>query len=147
MWKQTALVISMRVSLGFVRSQEKPPAEFKIPPEEASRKNPLATNPNAIAEGKKRYATECSVCHGTEGDGKGDVVDELKLKLRDWRDPTALKDFTDGQMFYIINKGKGAMPGEDDRAKPEQIWQMVIYIRSLAKSAPQAKPTDVKPPA
>ena len=147
MWKQTALTISMLVSLGAAQPQEKPPAEFKIPPEEASRKNPLATNPNAIAEGKKRYATECSVCHGTEGDGKGDVVDELKLKLRDWRDPTALKDFTDGQLFYIITKGKGAMPGESDRAKPEQIWQMVIYVRSFARSEPQRKPTDVKPPA
>jgi mono/diheme cytochrome c family protein len=148
MWKESAIAISMLVSLGLAgRSQEKPPTEFKIPPEEASRKNPLASSPTAIAEGKRRYGTECAVCHGTDGDGKGDVVEELKLKLRDWRDPTALKDLTDGEMFYIINKGKGAMPGEGDRAKPEQIWQMVIYLRSLAKSEPPAKPTDVKPPA
>jgi mono/diheme cytochrome c family protein len=147
MWKQTALVISLLLSLGLAQPQEKPPAKVKIPPEEASRKNPLATSPNAIAEGKRRYGVECAVCHGTEGDGKGDVVNELKLKLRDWRDPTALKDFTDGEIFYIINKGEGAMPGEGDRAKPEQIWQMVIYLRSLASSEPQGKPADVRPPA
>ena len=97
-------------------------------------------------EGAAIYAEKCAVCHGTEGDGKGDVVNELKLKLRDWRDPTALKDFTDGELFCTITKGKGAMPGEGDRAKPEQIWQMVIYLRSLAKSEPQGKP-DAKLPA
>jgi mono/diheme cytochrome c family protein len=148
MWKEAAaIVISMVVSLGLAgRAQEKPSTEFKIPPEEASRKNPIANSPGAIAEGKKRYGSECAVCHGAEGDGKGDVVAELKLKLRDWRDPAALKDFTDGELFYTITKGKGAMPGEGDRAKPEQIWQMVIYLRSLAKSEPQGKP-DAKPPA
>ena len=147
MWKETALVSAL-VCLGFVSTpqdskkadQEKAPAEFRVPPEEASRKNPLKTSPNAIAEGKRRYGFECAACHGKEGDGKGDLVEEMKLKLRDWRDPAALKDFTDGEIFYIINKGKGLMTGEEGRVKPEQIWQMVIYLRSLSRNQPQANP-------
>jgi cytochrome c553 len=118
MWKETTLVSAL-VCLGFVSSpkdskkpdQEKVPTEFRVPPEDASRKNPLTTSPNAIAEGKRRYGFECAACHGKEGDGKGDLVEEMKLKLRDWRDPAALKDFTDGELFYIINKGKGVMTG------------------------------------
>jgi mono/diheme cytochrome c family protein len=120
--------------------QEKAPAEFRIPPEDASRKNPLTTSPNAIAEGKRRYGFECAACHGQEGDGEGDLVEQMKVKLRDWRDPAALKDFKDGEIFYIINKGKGLMTGEEGRMKPEQIWQMVIYLRSLSKNQPQANP-------
>jgi mono/diheme cytochrome c family protein len=153
MWKETTLVSAL-VCLGFVSSpkdskkpdQEKVPTEFRVPPEDASRKNPLTTSPNAIAEGKRRYGFECAACHGKEGDGKGDLVEEMKLKLRDWRDPAALKDFTDGELFYIINKGKGVMTGAEGRANPEQIWQMVIYLRSLAKNQPQAKPKEDKPP-
>jgi hypothetical protein len=65
----------------------------------------------------------------------------MKVKLRDWRDPAALKDFTDGEIFYIVNKGAGEMSGEEGRLKPEQIWPTVNYIRSLGKneSSPKLK--------
>src|SRR5579862_7384299 len=153
MWKEATL-LSVLVCLGFTswpqeigKAQDKAPSEFKVPPEEASRKNPVPSNSNTIADGKRRYDTECAVCHGQAGDGKGDVVEELKLKLRDWRDPTALANISDGEIFYIINKSKGAMPGEEGRSKPEQIWSMVIYLRSFSKSAPQTKTAESKPPA
>ena len=146
MWKEPALAIAALLTFGLNgRPQEKSPSDFKIPPEEASRKNPVATTASAMVVGKKRYGLDCAVCHGIKGDGKGDVVDELKLKLRDWRDPASLKDFTDGDLFYIITKGNGAMPGEVERAKPDEIWQTVIYIRSLGQSEPSAKPKDTKP--
>jgi mono/diheme cytochrome c family protein len=46
----------------------------------------------------------------------------------------ALKGRTDGELFYIIRNGKGEdMPPEGDRAKDEDIWNMVNYVRSLAK--------------
>ena len=140
MWKEAALVVSSLVCLGSsgVKAQDKP-LDFKVPAEDATRKNPIAVTADAIAEGKKRYALDCAVCHGTDGDGKGDVVDVLKLKLRDWRDSDSLKDFSDGEMFYIISKGKDPMPSEADRVKPEQIWQIVIYIRSLSKTGAPAK--------
>jgi mono/diheme cytochrome c family protein len=40
---------------------------------------------------------------------------------------------SDGEIFYIIKNGKGQMSGEGDRAKPDDIWNLVIYVRSLAK--------------
>jgi mono/diheme cytochrome c family protein len=145
MWKEAALLVSSLVCVSSgVKAQDKP-SDFKVPAEDASRKNPVAVGAEAIAQGKQRYAIDCAVCHGTGGDGKGDVVDVLKLKLPDWHDPNALKDFSDGELFYIISKGKDPMPGETDRVKPELIWQMVIYIRSLSKTAPP--PKDAKPTA
>ena len=67
-----------------------------------------------------------------------------ELTLKDYRDAAALKDMTDGEIFYIIQKGKGDMTGEGDRQKPEGIWNMVNYIRSLSKKGPataKAKPS------
>jgi mono/diheme cytochrome c family protein len=152
MWKKATLICAF-VCLAVVSKaqdnkktdQENGPAKFKIPPEDASRKNPVASNPSSIAEGKRFYGFDCAACHGNEGDGKGDLVESMKLKLRDWRDPAALKDFTDGEIFYIVNKGTGQMSGEGGRVKPEQIWQMVNYIRSLAKNESPSKTTDEKP--
>lgn len=146
MWKEATLIFVL-VCLGSGLKAQDKPSDFKVPAEDASRKNPISASAGAIAEGKKRYGIDCAVCHGTEGDGKGDVVDVLKLTLEDWHGPAALKDFTDGELFYIISKGKDPMPGEGDRVKPEQIWQMVIYLRSLSKTAPSTKTAVSKPPA
>jgi mono/diheme cytochrome c family protein len=79
------------------------------------------------------YGYDCAMCHGANGNGKGDVVADLKLTLKDYTDPAALKDLSDGELFYIIKNGKGQMPPEGDRAKPEDLWNMVILVRSFAK--------------
>jgi mono/diheme cytochrome c family protein len=110
-----------------------PAVEFKIPPEEAKRPNPVKATPASIASGKHTFTTQCAMCHGATGDGKGDLVADMKLTLRDYRDPESLKDMTDGELFYILSKGKGDMPGEEDRMKPEQRWDLINFIRSLAK--------------
>ncbi|HEV3254302.1 MAG TPA: cytochrome c [Candidatus Acidoferrales bacterium] len=110
-----------------------PAPEFKIPPEEAKRANPVKPTAASIATGKHVYTTQCAMCHGANGDGKGDLAADMKLTLRDYRDPASLKDMTDGELFYILTKGKGDMPGEEDRMKPEQRWDLINYIRSLAK--------------
>ncbi len=152
MWKEVA-VVSTLVFLGVAWSpqenkksaQEPPPPEFKIPPEEAQRQNPVKPTPSSIAVGKRLYGFDCAMCHGKEGDGKGDLAEPMGLKLRDYRDPAALKDMTDGQLFYILSKGKGKMPGNEDRMKPEQRWHIISYIRSLAKKQSPAKPKEAKP--
>jgi len=109
-----------------------PPAEYKIPPEAANRSNPVKPGPESLARGKKIYAYDCAVCHGKDGDGKGDMTDMKGIP--DFTDPATLKDRSDGELFYIIQKGKGEMPPEGDRAKAEDIWNLVNYVRSFAKS-------------
>jgi mono/diheme cytochrome c family protein len=125
--------------------QEKPKAPTTapaaaIPPEDAKRPNPVKSSPASIADGKHAFVTQCAMCHGKDGDGKGELATDMKLTLKDYRDPAALKDMTDGEMFYLIMHGKGDMPGEADRMKPDQTWNLINYIRSFAhKDAPKDK--------
>jgi mono/diheme cytochrome c family protein len=79
------------------------------------------------------------MCHGKDGDGKGDLAADMKVKLLDYTDPAALKDKTDGELFYIIKNGKGEMTGEGDRLKPDEMWNLVNYVRSFSKNS-AAKP-------
>jgi mono/diheme cytochrome c family protein len=116
------------------------PTEFKIPPEAVKQPNPVKPSPASVAQGKKIYGYDCAMCHGADGDGKGDLAVDMKLNLADYRDPAALKDRTDGELFYIIKNGKGEMTPEGDRAKPDDVWNLVNFIRSLAKKEPGAKP-------
>ena len=113
-------------------------AEFKMPPEAAKAPNPVKPTPASLAAGKKTYGYDCAMCHGKDGDGKGDLATDMKLKMLDYTDPAALKDMTDGELFYIIKNGKGDMPAEGDRAKSEEVWNQVNYVRSFAKK--DAKP-------
>ncbi len=117
--------------------KDQPPAkapaqEYKIPPEDAAKVNPVKPTAESLAKGKKLYGYDCAMCHGEKGDGKGDMASDMK-NVTDFTKPDALKDRTDGELFYVIRNGKGDMPPEGDRAKNDDIWNMVNYVRSLAK--------------
>ena len=104
-----------------------------IPPDVAQMVNPVKPTPETLARAKKMYGYDCAMCHGATGDGKGELVADMKLSLKDYTDPAALKDISDGQIFYIIKNGKGQMTGEGDRAKPDDVWALVMLLRSFAK--------------
>jgi len=94
--------------------------------------NPLKPTPEVLAKGKKVYGYDCAMCHGVKGDGKGELVGDLKLTLKDYTDPASLKDMTDGQLYAAIKNGKGQMTGEGDRAKPDDVWALVLLLRSFS---------------
>jgi len=113
------------------------PAYQPVPVAAARQVNPVKATPESIAAGKKVYTYDCALCHGDTGNGKGDASREMKVP--DLTDPAALKDRTDGELFYRIKTGHGDMPPEGDRAKADQMWDMVNYIRSLAKKPAAAE--------
>ena len=117
---------------GLIGCKGRPAAETKIPQEEVDRKNPVESNPASIAEGKRLYsATDCALCHGKDGDGKGVEAKDVNMNTHDWRKPESLAHLTDGELSYLILKGKGRMPAYEGRETPEQVWQIVNYLRSL----------------
>jgi mono/diheme cytochrome c family protein len=129
------LVLLATLLFAFALWAQKPkdqPAPFKIPPEEAAKVNPVKPTPESLAKGKKLYNIDCAMCHGKDGDGKGDMASDIK-NVTDFTQPNALKNRSDGELSYIVRHGKGEMPPEGDRAKDEDIWNLVNYIRSLAK--------------
>jgi mono/diheme cytochrome c family protein len=117
----------------FPQEPAAPPAPSAIPPEAAHMANPVKPTAESQARAKKLYGYDCAMCHGPNGNGKGDIVLEPKVTLKDYTDPAALKDLSDGEIFYIIKNGKGQMPSEGDRAKPDELWNMVILVRSFSK--------------
>jgi mono/diheme cytochrome c family protein len=156
MWKLASVVSSfVLVGIAMVWPQDaaKPAAEtgqdravaatqgeeLKIPDEAVKMVNPVKATAVGLAHAKKVFGYNCSMCHGKDGDGQGDLAEQMKLKLKDWRDPASLKDVTDGELFYIISKGKGQMPAGAQQMKPDEIWTMVLYVRSFAQKATPAK--------
>ena len=116
-----------------------PADDYKITPEDIARKNPLKSSPEGLAEARRVFKYDCAMCHGEHGDGKGEVVESMKLTMHDWHDPAALEGKTDGEIFYIITKGKGKMMGEGDRQPEKLRWNLVNLVRSMAAKGAQAK--------
>jgi len=121
--------------------------EPKMTDEDIAKKNPIALTAESLAEARKMFGYNCAMCHGKGGDGKGDLAADMKLELRDWRDPASLEKLTDGELFWIISNGKGKMPGNGERDKERMRWNYVNLVRSFAKkdSAAADKPKTENP--
>lgn len=112
------------------------PHGFNISPEDAAKKNPLRFSEISVQRGKKIYETQCTMCHGEKGDGKGDIVEELKIHPPDFTKPETLAKRTDGELFTIIQLGSPTMPGQRSRMKDFRKWEVVNYLRSLNGKKP-----------
>ena len=126
------------VSAPFMQTPQPPAAapataDGKVPLEAVNKVNPVKASAESLSRAKKVYGYECAACHGDDGGGAGDLAKSLKSKMSDFRDPASLKSMTDGEIFYIIEKGKGEMEGEGPRLKPDDTWNLVNYVRSMAK--------------
>lgn len=97
-------------------------------------KNPVAVDAASLSAGKKAYKKECLSCHGKKGKGNGPSAVTL-----DVRPPSLLTDKvkaqTDGELFWKITKGKKPMSSAKKSLTETQRWQVVNYIRQLAKNA------------
>ena len=143
------LVILVLLFLGFSASaqqeersevpQAKPSTEYKVPAEAVQKVNPIKPTPESLAKGKKLYGYDCVMCHGENGNGKGEIAKDMKRPVPDFRDPVVLKARTDGELFYILKNGKGEMPPEN-RGSDNVLWELINYIRSFATKVPVSPP-------
>ena len=103
-----------------------------IPAKERDRKNPLPDDPEVAARGERLFASQCTMCHGAAGDGRGELVERLGLTVPDFSTADARSRRTDGELFYILGKGHGSMVAQEKRLTADERWSIVRYIRTLA---------------
>jgi mono/diheme cytochrome c family protein len=145
--------IAIAISIGVCSVQEKAqekPAETPVaattaPPATTpaaspatapvKKENPVKSSPEVLAAAKKVFGYDCAMCHGESGNGKGDLVESMSLKMKDWHDPAVLSGISDGDIYDLIVKGKDKMVGEGDRLAPAKVWGLVHYVRTFAKKS------------
>jgi len=102
-------------------------------PEAAKLRNPIAPTADSVAAGKKAFA-KCASCHGINGEGGpgNDLIPAAPSLVDDQWDHGS----TDGEIFDNIKNGVPPdfnMVPFKDQLKDEEIWNLVNYIRSIAK--------------
>ena len=76
------------------------------------------------------YKAKCSACHGA--DAKGDTPVGKKMGIQDLASPEVQK-MSDDELAAVISDGKDKMPSYKKSLKPDQIKDLVGFVRSLAK--------------
>lgn len=75
------------------------------------------------AAGETTYKAKCAACHGPDGKGKD------ALKTQDFAS-AAVQGMSDAELTAIITDGKGKMPAYGKSLKPDQVKDLVAFIRS-----------------
>ena len=101
----------------------------------AKMKNPVKATSESIEAGKTAYNKYCKFCHGEDATGNG------KLAPKDTHPPNLIDakwdhGSTDGEIFENIKDGIGPkfdMKPMKAKMKDDDIWNVVNYLRSIAK--------------
>lgn len=99
-------------------------------------KNPLSDLSVAATAGRSLFSIHCAMCHGDDGKGQGMAGGSLGKTPTDLTAGNVNSD-PDGKLFLAIKNGikkdgKQTMPPAKE-VTDEQIWQIVTYMRSLAR--------------
>ena len=102
--------------------------------EAAKVKNPVAASPESIAAGKQTYTRYCAVCHGINA--QGGSGSDISPPAPDLTDMEWKHGSSDGEIFFVVKNGVPPdlnMEPWGDRIKDADIWNVVNYLRSIAK--------------
>ncbi|MET0516586.1 MAG: c-type cytochrome [Nitrospiraceae bacterium] len=111
----------------------------QAPQEFLTKTNPLPSSNATIQAGKTLFLqtaqpVACAMCHGDKGNGEGFMGAALMPPPRNFTCGAMMKDLPDGQLFWIIKNGSPGTGMMSFAGLPDdQVWQLIHYVRSLAK--------------
>ena len=105
-----------------------------------------------VKRGKRQYDQFCTPCHGKNGAGDGTrmKVEKFDPPPRNHTDGKIMNVRTDVQLFKTVKEGGKSMnfshimPQWKHILKDKQIWDVIAYVRSLAKN-PEWTGTPIPP--
>jgi mono/diheme cytochrome c family protein len=95
-------------------------------------KNPVAATAASVTAGQQLYQKNCQFCHGPKGMGDGTLAPKGTMPAN-LTDGEWIHGSTDGEIFTVIAEGVPAakMPATKARLMPNDIWNLVNFIRSI----------------
>jgi mono/diheme cytochrome c family protein len=95
-----------------------------------------ANSEASVAEGQKRFGTECSMCHGLNGRTPSDNGRWMYPRAADLGSDQ-IQQYSDRELFWIIKNGirLSGMPAFGTVETDDRIWDLVHYTRTFKPSA------------
>ncbi|MEP6637298.1 MAG: cytochrome c [Acidobacteriota bacterium] len=89
---------------------------------------PAATPGDELVAARSNFKKNCEVCHGEKGTGGLVEIDKKKLKVPNLREGHAV-GHSDDKLAKQISEGSDEMPAFKDKLKPEEIKDLVRFLR------------------
>jgi mono/diheme cytochrome c family protein len=124
------IVVLVTFNLGLSLSIAQP-TRWVAPKDADNVKNPVTPN-STLSDGKTLYIANCGPCHGNKGKGDGPAAPGLNPKPAD-HTSAAVQSEADGSLFWKLSEGRNPMPGYKKIFSEQQRWELINYIRTLAK--------------
>jgi cytochrome c6 len=83
-----------------------------------------------FANARANYSANCEACHGPNGDGGVVKIDNKQIKVPALHAEHAIKH-TDAEIIDYITNGHEAMPAFKDKLRPEEITELVSFVRKV----------------
>jgi mono/diheme cytochrome c family protein len=103
--------------------------------------NPLPRTKEVFALGREGFRRRCVVCHGPLANGVGTMTSAYGARPANLQ-AKMFVDYPDGKIYWVIVKGKNAMPSHAADLSETQRWAIVHYVRALQR-AQNAKDEDL----
>jgi mono/diheme cytochrome c family protein len=104
-----------------------------VPPAYINLKNPTTADSATLKNAKVLYIKYCAPCHGVTGKGDGPANASLNPNPANHTSILMLNE-TDGALWYKITTGRNPMPENKSILTENERWELVTYIRTLAKT-------------
>ena len=120
------LIAGIILSISGLKAQE-----WVVPENQKGKLSKFEFDQESISLGEGLYSTNCKSCHGDPG--KGNYLTTLDPIPADPASET-IQNNLDGELYYKLRTGKGQMPSFKNVLTPNQIWQVIAYLRSFNDS-------------
>jgi mono/diheme cytochrome c family protein len=95
--------------------------------------NPVEVDDVSIERGAELFRLNCVICHGEKGMGDGVIGTFFANKPANLTTVT-VQALSDGSIFLVISNGvEGRMPALNENLNVRERWDLVNFIRTLAK--------------
>jgi len=95
--------------------------------------NPLPRTESVLRSGRRDFNTYCSACHGLLGNGATSLTAAYGAKPANLVSDQ-IRKLTDGEIYYVIMRGKNAMPSYAADLSEDERWSVVSYVRVLQRA-------------
>lgn len=141
MKKKTATFFSVifiaLISFAFVQG-----SDWKAPSSAKALTNKVKTSSKSIKAGKSIFESKCIVCHGEKAKGDGPGGKALNPKPANLTSEK-VQTQTDGEIFWKITNGRGAMVKWESIISETDRWNLVNFIRSVRAEKPKTEATTI----
>jgi cytochrome c5 len=103
--------------------------------------NPLPRTESVLKQGRQAFTNHCAVCHGILGDGVPTLTAAYGAKPANLVSQKII-ELPDGEIYFVIMKGRNAMPSYAGDLDDSERWAAVHYVRVLQRAL-NAKDSDI----